>query len=104
MFNKSSHKSLAKICYEYCIYLLNSEKYLQRIRGRTTFKLFHFIVTKGNIVSIKLDFVLQYESVQYPFVLSSIGVEYLVEQFPHQLDIKLFGFTSGHYTALQGLE
>ena len=73
--------------------------------GEQRLNFFHFIVTKGNILSIKLNLMLQYESIiQYPFVLLSISVEYLVEQFPYHLDIEVFRFTSGQYTALQGLE
>ena len=47
--------------------------------GEQRLNFFHFIVTKVNILSIELDFVLQYERIQYSFILSSIGVENLIE-------------------------
>ena len=84
------------------IYWIQKNTY-NKWEGEQLLSFFHFIVTKENILSIKLDFVLQYGSVQYPFVLSSIDVEYLVEQFPYQLHIDSFGFTSGHYTSVSQL-
>ena len=108
MFDKSSHKSQAIISQSYHIYSKWMEIYMylhryiywiqkniyKKWEGEQRLNFFHFIVTKGNILSIKLDFMLQYESIQCPFVLLSISVEYLVEQFPYHLDIEFFQLTS----------
>ena len=64
----------------------------------------HLFAGREDLFSIKLDVVLQYEGIQYPFILLSSCVEHFVGQGIYQLDVEFFARGFHHYTAFDRFE
>ena len=64
----------------------------------------HLFAGEEDLFSIKLDVVLQYEGIQYPFILLSSSVEHFVGQGIYQLDVEFFARGFHYYTAFDRLE
>ena len=64
----------------------------------------YLFVSEGGLFSIEHDVVLQYEGIQYPFILSSSCVGHFVQQSINQLDVEFFARRLRHYTAFDRFE